>query len=99
MKYHSISVDQAIYATSVEDSYLDTTTVKTGKKFYKTTFTSDMILTKADTSTSDDQVDNLTREFNTHYRSCIGSYDLFVILKSRFEFCSAQVRNVFIKSW
>ena len=32
-----------------------------------------MIFTKADASTSDDKVDNLTREFNIHYRACIGS--------------------------
>ena len=32
-----------------------------------------MIFTKADTSTSDEQVEKLTREFNIHYRYCIGS--------------------------
>ena len=30
-----------------------------------------MIFNKADTSTSDEQVENLTRKFNIHYRSCI----------------------------
>ena len=29
--------------------------------------------TKADASTSDDQVEKLNREFNIHYRACIGS--------------------------
>ena len=60
MKDHSISVDQARYATSIVAKYLDTATVKAGTKFYKTTLPSDMIFTKADASTSDDQVDNLT---------------------------------------
>ena len=31
-----------------------------------------MIFTKADASTSDDKVEKLTREFNIHYRACIG---------------------------
>ena len=31
-----------------------------------------MIFTKYDTSNSDEQVKKLTREFNIHYRSCIG---------------------------
>ena len=38
-----------------------------------TTFSADMIFTKEDVSTSDEQVENLTREFNIHYRACIGS--------------------------
>ena len=45
MKDHSISVDQARYATSVVVEYLDTATVKVSTKFYKTTLPSDMILT------------------------------------------------------
>ena len=32
-----------------------------------------MILTKADASTNNDKVKNLTREFNIHYRACISS--------------------------
>ena len=56
MKYHSISVHQDIYTTSIVAKYLDTTAVKTSTDFYKTTFQSDIILTKADTSTSYDQV-------------------------------------------
>ena len=46
MKYHSISVDQAIHATSVVAKYWDTATVKASKKFYKTKFPADMIFTK-----------------------------------------------------
>ena len=53
MKYNSISIDQARYATSIVAKYLDTATAKVGTKFYKTTFSSDMILTKEDVSTSD----------------------------------------------
>ena len=69
MKDHSISVDQARYATSIVAKYLDTATVKASTKFYKTTLPSDMIFTKYDTSTSDEQVEKLTREFNIHYRA------------------------------
>ena len=46
MKDHYISVDQAIYATSIVEKYLDTATVKVSTKFYKTTFPADMIFTK-----------------------------------------------------
>ena len=46
MRDHSISVDQARYATSVVAKYLDTATVKVSTKFYKTTFPADMIFTK-----------------------------------------------------
>ena len=72
LKDYSISVDWARYATSVVAKYLDTATVKSSTKFYKTKFPSDIISTKDDTYTSDEQVDKLTREFNIHYRACIG---------------------------
>ena len=68
MNYSSIYVDQARYATSIVAKYLDTETVKASKKFYMTIFPSDIILKKYDTSTSYEQVENLTREFNIHYR-------------------------------
>ena len=73
MKDHSIYVDQARYATFIVAKYLDTATVKASTKFYKTTLPYYMIFTKADTSTSDEQVEKLTRVFNIHYRACIGS--------------------------
>ena len=66
-------MDQARYATSIFDKYLDTATVKVSKKFYKTTLPSDMIFTKEYVSTSDEQFESLTREYNIHYRACIGS--------------------------
>ena len=69
MKDHSISVNQARYDTSIVEKYLDTATVKAITKFYNTTLPYDMIFTKDDTYTSDEQVDNLTREFNIHYGS------------------------------
>ena len=53
---HSISVDQDVYFTFIVAKYLDTTTVNTSKKFYKITLPSDMIFTKDDASTSDEQV-------------------------------------------
>ena len=66
-------MDQARYATSIVAKYLDTSTVKVSTKFYKTTLPADMIFTKEDVSTSDEQVEKLTREYNIHYRACIGS--------------------------
>ena len=74
LKEHSIYVDQARYATSIVAKYLDTATVKVGTKFYKTKFPAGMIFTKEDVSTSDEQVEKLTREYNIHYRACIGSF-------------------------
>ena len=74
MKDHSTSVNQARDATSVVAKYLHTDTVKVSKCFYNTTFPSDMILTKEDVFTSDEKVEKLTREFNIHYRSYIGSF-------------------------
>ena len=61
MTDHFISVDQDRYATSIVAKYLDTVIFKTSKKFYKTNFTSDMIFTKDDASTSDKKVEKLTR--------------------------------------
>ena len=60
LKDHSIYVDQAIYATSIVAKYLYTATVKLSNKFYKTALPADIIFTKEDVSTSDEQVDNLT---------------------------------------
>ena len=65
-------MEQARYATSIFAKYLDTTTVKVSNKFYKTTLPADVIFTKEDVSTSDEQVERLTREYIIHYRSCIG---------------------------
>ena len=73
IKSHSISVDKARYATYIVAKYLDTATVKACSKLYKTTFSSDMFFAKADVSTRYKQVEKLTREFNIHYRACIGS--------------------------
>ena len=66
MKDHFISVYQAGYATYIVVKYLDTATVKTNKKFYKTTLPCDMIFTKADAYTSDEQVEKLTKECNIY---------------------------------
>ena len=46
LKDHSISVDQARYATSIVAKYLDTATVKVSNKFYNTKLPADMIFTK-----------------------------------------------------
>ena len=72
IKDNSISVDQSIYATSIVEKYLDTSTVKTITKFYKTTFQYDTIFTKSDAYTRDEQVEKLNREFNVFYRASIG---------------------------
>ena len=73
MKDHYISVDQARYDNSIVSKYLDNATVKTGTKFYNTTFPSYIIFNKDDAYTSYEQVEKLTREFNIHYRACIRS--------------------------
>ena len=83
IKDHYISLDQDRYATSIVTKYLDNDTVKTNKKCYKTILPSDMIFTKANASTSDEQVENLTREFNINYSACIGS--LIYLLSSRVD--------------
>ena len=82
LKDHSISMYKARYATSIVEKYLDTATVKVSKTFYKTTLPADMICTKEDVYTSDEQVEKLTREYNNHYRACICSliYILFTIV-------------------
>ena len=84
MKDHSISIDQARYATYIVAKHLDTATVKTSTIFYKTTFPSDMIFTKANASTRDEQVEKLTSELNIHYRACIGL--LIYLLSTRVDF-------------
>ena len=61
VKDHYISVDHARYATSIVAKYLDTVTVKASTKFYNTNLPSGMIFTKAYASTSDEQVEKLTR--------------------------------------
>ena len=43
---HSISVDQARYATYIVEKYFDTATVKASTKFYKTTLRADKIFKK-----------------------------------------------------
>ena len=81
LKDHSISVDQSRYATSIVAKYLDNSTVKVSTKLYKTKFLADTIFTKEDVSTRDEQVEKLTREYNIHYRSSIGS--LIYLLSTR----------------
>ena len=46
IKDHSISVDQARYATYIVEKYFDTATVKASTKFYKTTLQADKIFKK-----------------------------------------------------
>ena len=83
LKDHYISVDQARYANSIVAKYLDTSIFKVSKKFYKTRLPADRIFTKEDVSTSDEQVEKLTREYNIHYRACIGL--LIYLLSTRVD--------------
>ena len=76
-------MDQARYATSTIAKYLDTATVKVIKNVYKTTLPADMIFTKEYVFTSDEQVEKLNREYNIHYRACIGS--LIYLLSKRVD--------------
>ena len=57
--------------------------LRKSNKFYKTTLPDDMIFTKEDVSTSDEKIENLTREYNIHYRACIGS--LIYLLSTRVD--------------
>ena len=61
-----------MYDTYVVAEYIYTATVKKSTKFYKTTFPYDILFTKDYVSTSDEQVENFSREFNSHYRAFIG---------------------------
>ena len=81
MKDHSISVYQASYYTYIVSKCLYTVTVNTSTNFYKTTFPSDIIFTKDDAYTSDEEGEKLTREFNIHYRAFIGSLIYLVWIK------------------
>ena len=62
---------------------MDTATVKVSNKFYKTTLPSDKIFTKEDVSTSDEKIEKLAREYNIHYRACIGY--LIYLLSTRVD--------------
>ena len=68
MKDHYILVYQDIYATSIVYKYLDTVIFKTSTNFYKKPFTSDIIFTDSDASSSDEQIEKLTKEFNINYK-------------------------------
>ena len=54
------SVDQDRYDTSVVSKYLDTTTIKVNSKFHKTNLPHDVIFTKEDVYTTDEQVEVLS---------------------------------------
>ena len=98
MRDHSISADQARYATSIVAKYVDTTTVKVSKTLYETTLRADIIFTKYYVSTSDEEVDNLTREYNIHYRAFIGS--LIYLLSTRVDLIvTVHKLEFFSKSW
>ena len=70
---------------------MDTSTVKTITKFYKNTLPYNMISNKAYESTSYDEVDKLTREFNIHCISCIVS---FIYLLSTILYLSFLVHKL-----
>ena len=52
-----------------------------------------MIFTKEDTSTSDEHVENLTREFKIHYRSCIGSLIYLLSMRVDLSFLVHKLAN------
>ena len=62
LKDNYISLDQARYATYVVENYLDTATIKENPKFHKITLPHDIVFTKEDASTNDEQVEVLSRE-------------------------------------
>ena len=62
LKDRSIPMDQARYATSVVEKYLDTDTIKWNSKFHNTTLPHDIIFSKEHASVSDVQVQVLSIE-------------------------------------
>ena len=85
LKEYYISVCQARYDTYVVAKYIYTTIIKENSKFHKTSLTHDMIFTKEDYSTSDEQVEVFSRESNINYLSCVLS--LICILYTRVDLC------------
>ena len=73
MRDNYISVDQARYDNSIVDKYLDTYKFKVSVKLYNTTLTYNIVFTKANISTSDEQVEIFTRQYNINYIACIVS--------------------------
>ena len=67
--------------------------IKASTKFYETTFPYDMIFTKADVSTSDEQIEKLTREYNIHYRACIGSLIYLLSIRVYLSFAVHKLAN------
>ena len=67
-------------------NYLDTATVTTSKKFYKTTFRSYMIFTKADAYTSSGKVEKFTSGLNFHYKAFIESLIYFLYTRVDLSF-------------
>ena len=92
LKNNSIPVHQNIYDISIVAKYLDTITIKEILKFHDTTLTHYMIFTKENYSTIYEQVEVLSREFNIHYRACVGS--LIYILSKRVYLCFSVQRLV-----
>ena len=86
--------------------YLYTSTCKAIKKFYRTTFPSDIIFIKSDSSISYEQVEELIGELNIHYRACIGSLIYLFSTRLYFTFAvhklakfSANPGKVYLKVW
>ena len=92
-------MDQDRYATSVVAKYLETSTIKENPKFHNTTLTHDMIITKEDASTSDEQVYLLSREYIIHYRACVGSLIYNLSIRAELCFSVHKMAIVFIKYW
>ena len=94
LKNHSISVEQARYTTSIVAKYLYTSTFKVSSKFSKTTLPADMIFAIDDVSTSDEQVEKLTREYNIHYIACMGSLIYLLSTRVDFSFAVHKLENI-----
>ena len=58
-------------------------TVEVSTNFYKTILPADIVFAKEDAYTIDEEFEKLTREFNIHYRSCIGL--LIYLLSTRVD--------------
>ena len=84
-------MDQSRYDTSVVAKYIYTAAIKENSNFNQTNLPHDMIFTKEDAYTRDEQVEVLSLYYIIHYRSCLGS--LIYILSKIMDLCFA-VQNL-----
>ena len=84
-------MDQSRYSTAVVSKYLDNSTIKENSKFHETKLTHYIIFTKQYASTSDEQAELLSGDYNIHYRYFMGS---LIYLLSTIVYLCFSVHNL-----